>query len=143
MEDTDLKWRKASYSSNGGGNCVEVGRHTSHVLVRDTKDRNGSVLRISPAVWQRFADRLKSGRSLAGCNPSAQGPLPLLKQPRVAFRVSDGHMSQRITTTMSLFSSFGFRASMGTGRASAVVQLSRAAAELVLGYQAAVSTRTS
>ena len=24
MESTDLKWRKASYSSNGGANCVEV-----------------------------------------------------------------------------------------------------------------------
>jgi hypothetical protein len=23
MEDTDLKWRKASHSSDGGGNCVD------------------------------------------------------------------------------------------------------------------------
>jgi hypothetical protein len=29
MEDADLKWRKASYSSNGGGNCVEVADGTA------------------------------------------------------------------------------------------------------------------
>lgn len=71
MEDTDLKWRKASYSSNGGGNCVEVAGQTGRVLVRDTKDRTGPVLRFSPAAWRRFADRLKGGRSLAGVDPIA------------------------------------------------------------------------
>src|SRR6516225_5177565 len=64
MEDTDLKWRKASYSSNGGGNCVEVGKARRGVLVRDTKQNGtGPVLRFSPAAWRRFADRVK--RSLA------------------------------------------------------------------------------
>jgi hypothetical protein len=62
MEETDLKWRKASYSSNGGGNCIEVGKG-GRVLVRDTKDRSGPVLRLSPAAWRRFADKVK--RSLA------------------------------------------------------------------------------
>jgi Domain of unknown function (DUF397) len=66
MENTDLKWRKASYSSNGGGECVEVGEARRGVLVRDTKDRTGPVLRFSSAAWRRFADRLKDGRSLAG-----------------------------------------------------------------------------
>ena len=55
MEDTDLKWRKASYSSNGGGNCVEVGEARRGVLVRDTKNRAGVVLRFTPAAWRRFA----------------------------------------------------------------------------------------
>lgn len=68
MEDTDLKWRKASYSSNGGGNCVEVGEARADVLVRDTKNRAGVVLRFTPAVWRQFADRVK--RSLAGAQPS-------------------------------------------------------------------------
>jgi Domain of unknown function (DUF397) len=67
MEDTDLKWRTASYSSNGGGNCVEVGE-ARHVLVRDTKDRAGAVVRFSPDAWRRFVDRVK--RSLAGRQPS-------------------------------------------------------------------------
>jgi hypothetical protein len=68
MEDTDLKWRKASYSSNGGGNCVEVGEARHGVLVRDTKNRAGVVLRFTPGAWRRFADRVK--RSLAGPQPS-------------------------------------------------------------------------
>jgi hypothetical protein len=70
MEDTDLNWRKASYSSNGGGNCVEVADHGSRVLVRDTKHRTGPVLRFSPAAWRRFGDELK--RSLAS-NPRRAG----------------------------------------------------------------------
>ena len=61
MEDTaDLKWRKSTYSSNGGGECVEVGS-ADRVLVRDTKDRSGPVLRFSPAAWRRFADQVKTG----------------------------------------------------------------------------------
>ena len=54
-------WRKSSYSGSNGGECVEVGRHHGRVLVRDTKDQQGPVLRVSPAVWRRFADRIKSG----------------------------------------------------------------------------------
>jgi Domain of unknown function (DUF397) len=61
MEDTDLNWRKASYSSNGGGNCVEVADHRSRVLVRDTQDRTGPVLRLSPDAWRRFTGQVKAG----------------------------------------------------------------------------------
>jgi hypothetical protein len=85
MEDTGLKWhkstyssngggecievaswRKSTYSSNGGGNCVEVGDRASRVLVRDTKDRAGPVLRFSAAAWRRFADQVN--RSLEDHN---------------------------------------------------------------------------
>ncbi len=62
MEDkVDGRWRKASYSGNGGGNCVEVGDAARVVVVRDTTDRSGPVLRFSPAVWRRFADQVKTG----------------------------------------------------------------------------------
>jgi len=57
----NLNWRKSTYS--GEGNCVEVADHGSRVLVRDTKDRAGAVLRLTPDAWRRFADRVK--RSLA------------------------------------------------------------------------------
>jgi hypothetical protein len=60
MEDTDLNWRTASYSSNGGGNCVEAADQGHRVLVRDTKERAGAVLRFSPEVWRRFVDRVKA-----------------------------------------------------------------------------------
>jgi hypothetical protein len=63
MENSDMTWKKSSYSGNGGGDCVEVAA-TDHVMVRDTKDRTtGPVLRFSPAAWRRFAVQVK--RSLA------------------------------------------------------------------------------
>ena len=52
-------WRKASYSSNGGGSCVEAGNFPSGVLVRDTTDRDGALLSISAETWQRFTAGLK------------------------------------------------------------------------------------
>ncbi len=57
------RWRKSSYSGNGGANCVEVGARAEadHVLVRDTKDRGGPVLRVSPSAWRRFAAQVKLG----------------------------------------------------------------------------------
>ena len=59
MEDNlDQRWRKSSYSGNGGGNCVEVGQ-ADGVLVRDTTDRTGPVLTFSADVWQRFAATVK------------------------------------------------------------------------------------
>ena len=54
-----LKWIKSSYSASG--NCIEVAArdHGNRVLVRDTKDRTGPVLRFAPAAWRRFADQVK------------------------------------------------------------------------------------
>jgi len=54
-----LKWRKSSYSGNGGGECVEVGASPGAVVVRDTADRTGPVLRFAPAVWRRFAGQVR------------------------------------------------------------------------------------
>jgi hypothetical protein len=66
------RWRKSSYSGNGGSDCVEAGNDARRVLVRDTKDHGqGPVLRFSPDAWRRFADRVK--RLLAGLRPSAKG----------------------------------------------------------------------
>jgi hypothetical protein len=61
MEDNiDRRWRKSSFSGNGGGSCVEVGHARRGVLVRDTKqDGTGPVLRFTPGAWRRFADQLK------------------------------------------------------------------------------------
>ncbi|HYS40409.1 MAG TPA: DUF397 domain-containing protein [Pseudonocardiaceae bacterium] len=56
MNNPELTWVKSSYSSQG--NCVEVAAR-DHVLVRDTKDRTGPMLRFTPAAWRRFADRVK------------------------------------------------------------------------------------
>jgi hypothetical protein len=58
MEITDMNWRKSSYSGNGGSSCIEVASDGA-VMVRDTKDRTGPVLHLSPAAWRRFADQVK------------------------------------------------------------------------------------
>jgi len=60
MED-NMKpgWRTSSYTGNGGGNCVEVGHAARMILVRDTKDRTGPMLRFTPAAWRGFAERVK------------------------------------------------------------------------------------
>ena len=41
------RWRKSTYSSSNGGNCVEVADHHHRVIVRDTNDRTGPVLRFT------------------------------------------------------------------------------------------------
>ena len=52
---------------NPGARPVEAGHGGSRVtradrvLVRDTKDRSGPVLRFSPAAWRRFADQVRTG----------------------------------------------------------------------------------
>ena len=66
----DRAWRISSYSG-GQGNCIEVVGHGNRVLVRDTKERTGPVLRFSPNAWRRFAAQVK--RSLAGPQPGLQG----------------------------------------------------------------------
>jgi hypothetical protein len=46
-------WRKSSYSGGSTGNCVEVAANGA-VFVRDTTDRAGLALSVSPAAWTAF-----------------------------------------------------------------------------------------
>jgi hypothetical protein len=63
-------WIKSSYSGASGGNCIEVADDDSRVMVRDSKNnQTGPILRFSPEVWRRFADRVKRERSLADLWP--------------------------------------------------------------------------
>jgi hypothetical protein len=49
------RWRKSSYSDNGGTGCVEAGHAPGAVLIRDTKDEGtGPVLRVAPAGPRRL-----------------------------------------------------------------------------------------
>jgi hypothetical protein len=53
-------WRKSSYSGGNGGACVEAGvAAPGLVLVRDTTNRDGGTLAVTPAAWHAFAARLK------------------------------------------------------------------------------------
>jgi hypothetical protein len=60
METIDsAPWRKSSYSGTNGGDCVEAADLDSRILVRDTTDRSGVVLSLSPAAWHRLTDTLR------------------------------------------------------------------------------------
>lgn len=54
VANAPLIWRKATYSSNGGMECVEVANAPGTVLVRDTTDRGGPSLAITAEAWQQF-----------------------------------------------------------------------------------------
>jgi hypothetical protein len=56
-----MNWRKSTFSSGNGGECVEVADHANRVLIRDTRDRGGPVLRITPGAWEAFAVNVKTG----------------------------------------------------------------------------------
>ncbi len=61
METTGaLSWRKSSYSSSNGGNCIEVGAAPRAVAVRDSKDPDGPVLTVSRESWAGFTRRVKA-----------------------------------------------------------------------------------
>jgi hypothetical protein len=46
-------WRKSSYSSNEGGNCIEVAAQPSAVHVRDSKN-TGPDFTVAPGTWTAF-----------------------------------------------------------------------------------------
>jgi hypothetical protein len=53
-------WRKSSYSTGNGGQCVEAGHVPGAVLVRDTTQHGtGPVLRVTPAGWARLVKSVK------------------------------------------------------------------------------------
>lgn len=49
-----LSWRKSSYSSGSEGDCVEVAACPGTVHIRDSKDKAGPQLALSPAPWADF-----------------------------------------------------------------------------------------
>jgi hypothetical protein len=59
MEDTNLMWRKSSYSNGGGNACLETTSGTGSILVRDTTDRAGGTLSFSAETWKAFISDLK------------------------------------------------------------------------------------
>jgi hypothetical protein len=49
-----LSWHKSSYSGGSGDDCVEVASCPSTVHVRDSKDKQGPQLALSPGTWTSF-----------------------------------------------------------------------------------------
>lgn len=55
-------WRKSSYSADTGGQCIEVADLTAHVAVRDSKNPAGPVFRAAPAAFAAFVAAAAEGR---------------------------------------------------------------------------------
>lgn len=49
-----LAWFKSSHSGSDGDACVEVALTPATVHVRDSKDKRGPRLTLSPTAWRSF-----------------------------------------------------------------------------------------
>ena len=57
------RWRKATYSSGNGGNCIEVATAGHAVAVRDSRDPDGPRLAFGRHAWKAFTAKVKGDRS--------------------------------------------------------------------------------
>lgn len=58
----DLTWRKASFSGDQGGDCVEVADlPNGGRLVRDSKNPTGPRLAFTPGEWTAFVKGVRAG----------------------------------------------------------------------------------
>jgi hypothetical protein len=64
VEDmTEPRWRKSSYSGNGGSDCVEVASNLPGIVaVRDSKNVPGPELAVSDQAWSAFVQGIKHGQ---------------------------------------------------------------------------------
>jgi hypothetical protein len=56
-ERTD--WQRSSFCANGA--CVEVARTDDRVLMRDSKDPEGTSISATTAEWAAFVERARTG----------------------------------------------------------------------------------
>ncbi|WP_322756067.1 DUF397 domain-containing protein [Frankia sp. Cas3] len=62
QDDGQLRWRKSSHSNGHGGDCVEAAPlDDGGMAVRDSKDRNGPVLRFTASEWDAFLAGARDG----------------------------------------------------------------------------------
>jgi hypothetical protein len=59
-EDSEHVWRKSTLCFSG--ECVEVSAHDGMVLMRDSKNPLGDVLRYSADEWRSFVRAVQSGQ---------------------------------------------------------------------------------
>ncbi|WP_210574020.1 DUF397 domain-containing protein [Streptomyces sp. GESEQ-4] len=54
MSTSDLAWFKSSYSGGSGDDCVEIAVTPATIHIRDSKDKQGPQLTLSPTAWADF-----------------------------------------------------------------------------------------
>ena len=60
VDPSHAEWRKSTLSHLNG--CVEVAFVDGRVAVRDSKNRNGSILVFSTIEWTAFTDGVRDGQ---------------------------------------------------------------------------------
>jgi hypothetical protein len=65
MEGLKSLWRKSEHSGANGGGCVEVAvDQDGHVLIRDTTNREGGMLRVTPGAFAGLREFAKRNQQL-------------------------------------------------------------------------------
>ncbi|GGY45559.1 DUF397 domain-containing protein [Streptomyces djakartensis] len=49
-----LAWRKSTYSGDQGGECIEVAEASAAIAIRDSKNPAGPILTLEPATFTTF-----------------------------------------------------------------------------------------
>jgi len=55
-----LRWRKSSFSGNGGANCVDVADDGETIYVRNSKSPSGAVVAFTQSEWRAFISGAKN-----------------------------------------------------------------------------------
>ncbi|MFI8892519.1 DUF397 domain-containing protein [Streptomyces paradoxus] len=51
-----LAWRKSAHSGDQGGDCVEVAEGSAVIAIRDSKNPAGPMLTLDPAAFSTFVN---------------------------------------------------------------------------------------
>ncbi|MFG2085207.1 MULTISPECIES: DUF397 domain-containing protein [unclassified Spirillospora] len=60
MDLSGVAWRKASRSTENGGNCVELAPVNGLIAIRDSKDPSGPKLLVNRKDFRRFVETLEN-----------------------------------------------------------------------------------
>jgi len=80
FEEPSINWRKSTASNSGA--CVEVAVAGGSLLVRDSKNPDGPLLRLPPAAWSSFLERARTRdagprQALTSQSLCRDSPIPL------------------------------------------------------------------
>ncbi|MFH8405889.1 DUF397 domain-containing protein [Streptomyces sp. NPDC018019] len=56
------RWRKSTHSADTGGSCVEIASTPTLIAIRDSKNPAGPALTLPPAAFAAFVSAVADGR---------------------------------------------------------------------------------
>ena len=67
-----LDWHKSTYSSGGDGDCLEVAATPATIHIRDSKNRQGPQLALSPTAWADFLVSVPYAAGASSARPNSR-----------------------------------------------------------------------